>query len=84
MFVKDLREMLEDCNDEDIVIMSSDPEGNSYSPLDGIYHCGYVADNTYSGELALIELTENDIEQGYTEEDVREDAVPAVILRPTN
>lgn len=39
MTVKELKEILADVKDSDVVIMSSDPEGNTYSPL---YTCDPV------------------------------------------
>ena len=64
-----------------VVVMSRDPEGNGYSPLHS-HWCGkYEADH---GEVGLEELSEVEREAGYTDEDVMEDGVKAVILCPVN
>lgn len=84
MKVKDLIEQLKLHNPEDIVIMSSDSEGNSYSPLSSIYTGSYKAENSWRGEVGISELTPELIKIGFTEEDILEDSVPCVILGPTN
>lgn len=73
-----------------LVVMSSDAEGNSYSPLADAGEAMYLADSTYSGEVfptpeQLSELVAHG-GYGYDEE---EDAAPAeavrvVVLGPTN
>ena len=80
MTVKELKELLETCHDDDIVIICKDGEGNSYSPLSEIGEGSYEADSTWSGEVGLRELTDEDIEQGYTEEDLLENGVNAIVL----
>jgi len=82
MKVKELIELLKEENGERIVVMSLDGEGNSYSPLSSIGTASYLADSTWSGEVGLEELTENDKMWGYTGEDVMEDGEPAIILHP--
>lgn len=47
MKIKDLKKWLELFNEEDIIIMSKDSEGNSYSPLSDIYECNYKAEKQY-------------------------------------
>lgn len=52
--VKQLRELLAECPDEAIVVLSKDAEGNSFSPLpagDGLSQGRYVASSTWSGEF---------------------------------
>jgi hypothetical protein len=84
MKVKDLIQALQDVNPESIVIMARDGEGNGYSPLADIDDSMvYLADSTYSGEIGFAELTKELIEDGYTEDDVRE-GEPCVVLSPTN
>ena len=65
------------------VIMQSDAEGNNYSPLSDFWLGAYAADTTWFGEAGLEELTAEDIEQGYTDDDVI-DGQPAVFLTPVN
>lgn len=84
MKVKELIKLLQKENPERIVVMASDAEGNSYSPLDGISTAAYKAETTWSGEVGLEKLSEEDRAAGYTEEDVLEGGKPCVILHPTN
>lgn len=51
MTVSELIEQLKDKDGEAIVVMSSDAEGNSYSPLRVLDSTFYVADSTYSGAV---------------------------------
>ena len=83
MKVYELIEMLqeEDINRE--VVIAKDGEGNSYSPLYGMWRGAYQAGSTWAGEAGLERLTAEDIEHGYSEDDVV-DGVPALILYPVN
>ena len=86
MTVSELIAELQKHDGSRIVVMSSDGEGNSHSPLYGVSTCSYRADSTYSGEIGL-EVNELDDEArkaGYSEEDVLDDGVPAIVLSPTN
>lgn len=33
------------------LIISSDAEGNNFSPIDEVYTCNYIPFNSYSGEI---------------------------------
>ena len=81
MTVKELLKILQDCNENDVVVLSRDAEGNGFRPLDDVQ-----TDSLYEdGEVYLKELTEEDKKEGYGEEDVgSEDSIPAVILWPTH
>jgi hypothetical protein len=85
--VGELREKLKQFPDDTPVIMSSDAEGNSYSPLAGVHAAHYEADSTWSGE---IKDTKEDWEQGAFEfgdeayASYLGDAVPVVLLGPVN
>lgn len=83
MTVAELIELLKTVEQDRIVVMSKDSEGNGYSPLSGIFTAAYGAESTWSGEIGLEKLTEDDIKQGYSEEDVIE-GVPCIVLQPTN
>jgi len=83
MKVKDLIKKLQKEDQDRIVVMSRDAEGNGFSPLDEISTCAYGAETTWYGEVGFEELTEEDIEAGYDEDDVIE-GEPALILRPIN
>ena len=85
MNVKELIKLLEEQNQEAIVIMSKDGEGNGYSPFADFGNTDtYKADSTWSGEVGFSKLTPELKKRGYTTEDVMEDGVPALVLYPTN
>jgi hypothetical protein len=84
MKVKELKQLLDNFNDDDLVVMSKDSEGNNYSPLCDIWEGSYKAESSWSGEVGLRELTKEDIEVGYSEEDILEDGENAIILCPIN
>lgn len=70
--VKKLKEILEKENDDDIIILSRDSEGNGFSPLDGSYGVdNYLPKDGYNyGEIHIRKLTEQMLKDGYTEEDL--------------
>ncbi len=78
MTVKELKEQLDKFDDNTIVILSRDSEGNSYSPIltveDGMSY--------RDGEIGITELTEEDEENGYAEEDVMRDGEKCIVLWP--
>lgn len=84
MTVADLIKALASEDPARLVVMAKDGEGNDYSPLSGTSRKSYRADTTWSGETGLEELTTEDIRQGYDEEDVISDGVPALVLWPVN
>lgn len=86
MKVSELIELLKEVDPDREVVMNSDGEGNSKSPMYTLYEAAYRPDTTWSGETGLEVLTEEDIENGYSEEDVLEGdgVVPCIVLCPTN
>lgn len=78
MKAKDLIKILEQCPDREVVLQK-DAEGNGYSTLRGAWKGKY--DPRYF-EVGLEELTEEDIKEGYGEEDLMKDGVKAIILYP--
>ncbi len=84
MTIKALIKLLQAEDPNRIVIMASDSEGNSHSPLDGLSTCAYRAETTWSGQTGLEKLTSQDRKDGYTEDDLLEGGKPALILHPTN
>ena len=87
MKVKELLDILKDENQEAEVIMSSDSEGNKYSPLaEYESNLSYIPYNGWSGEIKFIDLTEELIREGYEEEhaDVDNEGVKCLVLYPTN
>lgn len=84
MNVGELKKFLEDVNDNRIVILQADGEGNGYSPLAGLDDSSvYIADSTWSGEVKYERLTPELEKQGYSEEDCG-NGEPALILFPVN
>lgn len=70
--------------DPDRVVCQKDSEGNGYSPLSGTYTGAYLPYNSWCGEVGLESLTPELKAQGYSEEDIKEDGINALILFPTN
>lgn len=83
MTVRELIEFLQTEDPRRLVIIAKDAEGNGHSPLSSYWTGAYAADSTWSGEVGLEELTKEDKEAGYSEEDIIK-GVPALILAPTN
>lgn len=82
MTVKELRDLLQDVDGDRIVILASDSEGNHYSPLADCYDSyAFRSTNIYSGDVGLEQLTQGDIDAGYTEDDVVH-GKPALVLFP--
>jgi hypothetical protein len=52
--VKEFKERLKDVPDDYIVVMSSDAEGNNYSPLYELDKVMYVPENSYMGTISSI------------------------------
>lgn len=77
MIVKELIEALQKLDPDLTVVMSRDPEGNSYSELDGAYAATW---DPAQQEVGIAELTEELVAQGYGAEDVK--LHPAVCLWP--
>lgn len=84
MKVKELRELLENCNDDDLIVMSKDAEGNTFTLLSDIDSDSYVYDSQgWWGDVYLRELSDDDLCNGYTEEDLGP-GENCIILWPTN
>jgi hypothetical protein len=81
MNVQQLKEILADVPDDYLVVMSSDTEGNNYSPLSGWAIGEYVADTTWSGEVYFDNKDEDD-DIGEGEDWV--EAQFALVLWPVN
>lgn len=82
MRVKDLLAILQKEDPQRVVILLSDAEGNCPSPLSRTWTGAYRAETAWMGKVGLDELTDTDLKKGYTEDDVIEDGVPALILVP--
>ena len=83
MRVKDLKKLLEKVDENRIIIMSKDGEGNGFSPLADLEESSYLADSTWSGEVGIEKLTPVLKKKGYSEEDVVY-GKPALVLWPIN
>lgn len=81
MTVRELLAQLQQEDPDRIVVMASDSEGNSHSPLARLWRGAYKAETTWSGEVGLEKLTKEDRDQGYCEDDVLK-GQPALVLRP--
>ena len=85
MTVKELIEALNGENQDAIVILSGDAEGNRYSPMADISIDGtYIKSSSWRGEVYPRHLTKRLIKQGYTEEDVSKDGPECIVLWPVN
>jgi len=80
MTVKELIERLREIDQDRIVVMSMDPEGNGFFPLGDLETYAFTKEDG-CGEIGIEELTDELREQGYTEEDIKE-GQPAVCLWP--
>ena len=80
--VKMLQEMIEEDSSvgDRIVVLSSDPEGNSFRAFFGDINTNNVFDED-EREVRLEELTPELEEQGYSEEDIGE-GKPCIVLWP--
>lgn len=91
MTVKKLRAELKKFEQDAIIVLSSDGEGNSYSPMpeEGFFSLGtYSADNTWSGEFHS-DTKEEHCDEGWESDEEDDDeeetgGVRAVVLWPTN
>lgn len=76
--VKNLINELSKLNQDDFIVLSSDPEGNSYGFLEGIA----INQKLQDGDVYLAKLTDELKEQGYTEDDVSENGISCVVFYP--
>ena len=83
MTVRELIERLKTIEPDQLVVMASDSEENSHSPLMDFWVGAYKAETPTSGYVGLMELTDEDLEEGYTEDDLMEDGEDAVIFVPS-
>jgi len=89
MKIKDLIEELQKLNPETLLVMSSDSEGNAYSPVSVPISVGhYFPDSSYSGDFYEGTLEELVADGDYDSvEEAQEDmqhAIPAVCIWPVN
>lgn len=82
MNVKELRDILNSLPDDMLVVMSSDSEGNAYSPLSGHAVGKYMANSTWDGQYYDNLDYIDEIKEGYLDEE--DEVVDAVCIWPTN
>lgn len=78
-----LRKALEMFSDDDLIVLSSDAEGNNHSPLAEVVRRWYMPETTWSGEVCTYpeDLAEHERDD-YPEP--TEDSVLAAVLYPVN
>ncbi len=81
MKVKELIEILNECNPESLVVLSRDEEGNGYEEARAVNSDEYNYDPEQQ-EIGLKKLTPELKKLGYSEEDLMEEGVEAVIIWP--
>jgi hypothetical protein len=87
MTVGQLKAVLSEWDDADLVVLSKDGEGNTFSPLSSWGEGVYEAETTWAGAVYQRVLTPDLVEQGFTEDDVREpsdDTPLCIVLWPVN
>ncbi len=87
MTVKELIKELKDYPQDALVVMSTDEEGNGYSPLAALNEEVYVGEPSGRGQAYVARTLTPELKgQGYTEEDCynQKDGQDAVVLWPTN
>ncbi len=81
MKVKELIDILKECDPNHIVLVSEDPEGNGYMAVSDI-STDMVCTGTYRFEIGYKRLTPELVAAGYSEEDILEDGKDCVIIWP--
>lgn len=79
--VKELKEIINDLSDETPIVMSSDGEGNNYSPLAGYCTGVYVPESTWAGQFYDSAEFESECKEGYCDAG---SAITALCIWPTN
>jgi len=83
MTVRELVGLLQgEPNQDREVVLSKDAEGNSYSPLYGTWVGRYSEQTSGQGDAGMECLDDELRAEGYNDEDVMADGVPALILSP--
>jgi hypothetical protein len=76
--VGELKAMLDEFDDDRIVVVSYDMEGNGYTPLEAITWGAYFPETEYSGDFVDSDDLEDDENINRTESE------PAIVLWPSN
>ena len=74
MNVRELKKQLDGVEDDTVVILSGDSEGNSFSPLVELSFANYMSESQWHGDIEDVE----DIEDG------EQPGQKAIVLWPTN
>ncbi|MCK5616483.1 hypothetical protein KAR91_82235 [Candidatus Pacearchaeota archaeon] len=79
---KDLINKLQKMSDSDLerlIVMQKDPEGNGYAQLDDLSFASYSEEDC---EIGLDKLTPELQKQGFSDEDILINGIPAIVLEP--
>lgn len=76
--VGELKLILDEYDDNRIVVIASDGEGNLYSPLGNVGWGVYFADSSWEGDFVDVDDLEDDDAINL------EDSEPAIVLWPSN
>lgn len=83
--VGEFKEHLNNYDDNDVIIMSKDEEGNKYSPLDEGMESIYEPECTWSGNIHYLDdMTSEEIEEKYGEDIKNGNLVKCIVLYPIN
>lgn len=82
--VAELIKVLKEYDDDTLIVMSSDAEGNSYSPLSSFCEGYYAPENTWSGTFFTDEDIEDDEEEEIFDEEMKEKAIKCLVIWPIN
>lgn len=82
MTVKELRRELDLFDDDDLVVLQRDPEGNGHARLDTCYLAAFCEEMGGRGHVGLVELTPEDRANGFDEDDIV-DGPRAIVLMPS-
>ena len=79
MTIRELIAILQRQDQDRMVILSRDPEGNGHAPVEDYWTGAY---NSETRETGMEKLTPEAVADGYTEEDVLIGGSPALCLVP--
>lgn len=84
MKVKDLKDLINNLDDDMEVILQKDSEGNGYSPLSGGDEAVYVAESSYSGDVYSLNWSAEDCDLSEDEWEKIKKQPHCIVLYPIN
>ena len=78
--VRDLKKIIKNMDDDALIVISIDPEGNAYRPI--VDHSPQYSYDENSQEIGLTSIDESMKLAGYTEDEVMEGGEPCLLLWP--